>query len=300
MPDRFAVLDLGSNTFHLLIVEKTYNNSFKTLYKERRYTKLSEGGGSIISERSFQKAIKCLVDFKEILTQYSVNNYKAFGTATLRKASNGPLFIESVLQKTQLNIEIIDGNQEAQFIAHGVQWALKDFTKDYLIMDIGGGSVEFIQIINQKVVWVQSFAIGLGVLKNLFPHSEPIRPNEIVQIEQFLKTKLTALWKQLTLNPLSCLVGSSGSFEVLADAHKVKKRAKHYSQLDFGLFLHTYQEMIHLDSMQRAQHPAIPVERVDLIVLAFILMHKISFKMNAREIVISDFAMKEGIITQYF
>jgi len=293
-------LDLGSNTFHLLIVEKKDDQSFEVLYRKRQYTKLSKAGGDLIAPDSFQKGIDCLKEFRTKMEQYSVSEYKALGTETLRKASNGPLFIQTAQKESNISIELIDGNQEAQFIAKGVQRALKGDVDDYLIMDIGGGSIEFIQIIHGTVHWFKSFPLGLGVLKKAFPHNEPITQNQIEEIEAYLEHELYDLWEQLKLIPLTSLTGASGSFEVLVDILQLKKTKDHYVKVGIDQFNQVYHNILCLDANQRTNHPGIPPERADLIVIAFILMRKVSSKMQALDLYISDFAIKEGIIESYF
>ena len=71
MTSRFAVLDLGSNTFHLLIAEKTKGQGFKELYRKRVYTKLSKGGGSFITDETYKAGIDCLINFRSKLDAVS-------------------------------------------------------------------------------------------------------------------------------------------------------------------------------------------------------------------------------------
>jgi len=298
--DRFAVIDLGSNTFHLLIVEKT-TWGFKELYRKRVYTKLAMGGSRTILEESFSKGIACLQEFRNILNRFKIVNYRALGTAALRSADNGKEFISQAMDTANIKIDLIDGNQEATLIAKGVKAAIDISSHRYLIMDIGGGSVEFIILENGSVQWQQSFPIGLAILKALFHTEEPISVSELEQMKNFLDLELQPLKQQLTDGPkIKALIGASGSFEVvqaILDLSRWNQQTYKCHVLDFF----KVQEMImHKSTEERVQIKGLPIERVDLIVVALFLINYILKLTEAEEIIISDYALKEGVIAQKF
>ena len=108
--NRFAVLDLGSNTFHILIVEKKDSDQFVELFRQRVYTKIGKGGGASILDESYQDGIDCLIQFKQYLEEYQVTqSYTAIGTAALRTKENGPHFIADALEKTSKSNDLQTG-----------------------------------------------------------------------------------------------------------------------------------------------------------------------------------------------
>ncbi|MCB0663459.1 MAG: hypothetical protein KDC24_12015, partial [Saprospiraceae bacterium] len=139
-----AVIDLGTNTFHLLAVEIDENEQMHFLFRERIFVKLAEDGIQSIGPAPFQRAIKAMTVFKNKLDELGIDHFKAFGTAALRTATNGPDLIHAIKEKTGIEVALIDGLEEARLIHLGVSQAVPfDHTKQ-LIMDIGGGSVEFV------------------------------------------------------------------------------------------------------------------------------------------------------------
>lgn len=299
MKERFAVLDLGSNTFHLLIVEP-YNDGFKEVFRKREYTKLGKGGSKIILPESFKSGIDCLLNFKNLLSQYKVKSYKAIGTAALRTASNGADFLAVAKNKIGINIALIDGKKEASYIAQGVVEATKLNHGYQWIMDIGGGSVEFILLENGNAIWKESYKIGLGILKARFHKSEPISDAELDDLARFLKEQLTELVKKSNEYQVKTLIGASGSFEVIQhmlDLPKWNTHSYHCHVLDF----HKIKEQIlSLGYNDRLKVKGLPPERVDLIVVALKLMDYILKNCQIEELIISDYAMKEGIIREHY
>ena len=144
MLNRYAIIDLGTNTFHLLVAEQQLDNSFKELYRKRYFVKLAEEGIETIGQASLQRGLVALQHFRQVIDELQVKKVKAIGTAALRTATNGPAFVQQVKEDFAISIELITGSQEAAYIHQGVAMAVPFQEENYLLMDIGGGSVEFI------------------------------------------------------------------------------------------------------------------------------------------------------------
>src|SRR5919108_6219678 len=98
--DRIAVIDLGSNTFHLLICEVTEDGQWKEIHKEREYVKLASGGMDIIDENATQRSIDAMTRFVALIDRFNVTKTKAIGTAALREAKNGQALAEKLFSIT--------------------------------------------------------------------------------------------------------------------------------------------------------------------------------------------------------
>ncbi|HEY9003548.1 MAG TPA: exopolyphosphatase, partial [Mucilaginibacter sp.] len=161
MDKRFAVMDLGTNMFHLLIAEGDINN-FREIVHEDVAVKLGEGGinKGMILPAPFERGIATMKQFAKQISDNNTQNIKAIATSALRNASNGKEFIERVKTEAGIDIEIVDGNREASFIYSGVKASGLLSDHNSLIMDIGGGSVEFIIGNQSELTWKQSFEIG--------------------------------------------------------------------------------------------------------------------------------------------
>lgn len=293
---RLAIIDLGTNTFHLLIVDiSDFLQNHQIIFRERKYVFLGEGNKNYIVQSSYDKGIKTLLEFSKIIKLKEVNKVVALGTEALRKTINGPAFCGEVYEKAGIKIEIIDGLREAELIAKGVS-LLGMSDGDQLIMDIGGGSVEFIHIHNKEVQWSHSFKIGISVLYNSFHKSEPIEQSEIDLLNSFLEEQLSILWEQIDdVRPV--LVGASGTFEVLADAKSPNKNQ--LIEVPFERFEMLYSKLRFMNLKEREKSTLIAKERAKYIVVALHLVKLVVQRLNIKKCFVSPYAMKEGAIAEH-
>jgi exopolyphosphatase/guanosine-5'-triphosphate,3'-diphosphate pyrophosphatase len=295
---RLGVIDLGTNTFHLLIVETDSNNGFKELYRERRFIKLAEEGIETIGGPAYQRGLGALIDYKKELDRFGVQQFKAFGTAAMRTASNGPDFINEVQEKAGIGIELISGTEEARLIHIGVSRAVPFDQNRVLIMDIGGGSVEFIIADHSKVYWARSFPIGVALLFREFHQHDPITPNEIQTIHSFLMKELAPLQKALAEFPTVSLVGASGTFDVLEHMLAGQVEGRLHVRLNADGVFPLAERLITMPLKERIQQEGMPAARADMVVVALILVRTVLQLADIHEVIVSAYAMKEGILTE--
>lgn len=296
--DRIAVIDLGSNTFHLLICEITADQSWIEIHKEREYVKLASGGIGVIDDMAQQRAIDSMARFAQQIKLHQVNKVKAIGTAALRESENGEALAQKLFEITGIPVEIIDGYKEAFYILAGIQSVLPALHEFGLIMDIGGGSVEFILYKENRVPFAQSFKVGVAVLHSIFHKSDPISHEEIIQLEEHLASILAPLTNHLKQVGKYYLIGASGSFEVLYDVLPKKEIATHWAELDATEILTSMDAVIHASSEERRLMKEIPPERIDYIVVAYLLIRFIYSTHPPQRLYYCEFAMKEGIVAE--
>ncbi|TVQ47982.1 MAG: hypothetical protein EA362_05905, partial [Saprospirales bacterium] len=261
-----AVIDLGTNTFHLLIAELN-DNSFKEIYRERKFIKLGEHSSDFIGPQAFQRGLDAIKEFCEVCKNYKVNEIYAIGTAMLRNAINSRSFLEAVSISMGIQIQVINGLEEARLIFKGVQTAGLLSDKKDLLMDIGGGSVEFIFCDNKNAEWFESIDIGVSILKHRFPVKNIFSPKDILKLENYLDYKLEPIYdKAYGMEHLN-LIGISGTFDVIRDHFLREKKITEYSEFillpeEVKAFC---EEIIPLSIEAKIKHPSIPDSRADLI-----------------------------------
>lgn len=295
---RFGAIDLGTNTFHLLIVEKGDNQFFKEIYRERRFVKLAEEGIETIGKIPFKRGIQTLIDFKKKSDELGVPNVRLFGTAALRTASNGADFIQTVFEKTGQKIQLITGDEEARLIHQGVGLAVPFGGEKSMIMDIGGGSVEFIIADKKEVYWAQSFPVGVAVLFKQFHKNDPITEGEISAINAFLEKELQPLLKQFSKHKIHTLIGASGAFEVAEIMLPQYRKDALHSIIPVEKFLPLYHEMIALSMPERLALEGMPAARADLIIVAYLLIYFVLQRTDIQQMAISKYAVKEGVLKE--
>jgi exopolyphosphatase/guanosine-5'-triphosphate,3'-diphosphate pyrophosphatase len=295
---RLAIIDLGTNTFHLLIVEIKANGlPWTELCRERVYVKLGAGGVEEISDESYHRAIKTMNAFHLKCIKFGHPKVFAVGTACLRVARNAPKLIREVFDQTGIQIEVISGEKEALLISKGIILSLPEIKRPFLIMDIGGGSIEFIVCdVSGQISFSKSYQIGVAILFKKFNHNDPISTLELQEIDSFLKNELSDLIVHLHQFPQLDLIGASGTFEVLGDVLSSSKLNQYTAHVDIESFYPFYSRVIKTNLKERMDMPEIPDSRADLIVVALQTIHFILGQYPFQKILVSEFALKEGLI----
>ena len=295
---KIAAIDLGTNTFHLQLVEIHADGSYRTLERTRHFIKLAEAGIEKIGAAPFQRGLNAMIDFRRILDQYQVEQYRAIGTAALRTATNGREFLDRVKQETEMDIEIIDGDEEARLIYEGVSSALSYGDATDVIMDIGGGSVEFIFANRRGVQWARSFPVGVAVLRRKFHRSEPITRKEIGELRNWLEEILAPVVERAEILHPHRLIGASGSFDVLEMMLPRERITPHHAVVHLQQLPELLHETITADLETRLKMDRLPGDRADMIVVAFLLIEFIIEKFGTKQLDVVSFAMKEGILRE--
>ena len=301
-----AIIDLGTNTFHLLIAEKQPNQPYTTLFRESRPAKIGQAGinQGVITEAGIDRALAVLSYFRQKLDQFGVmpEQVIATGTSAIRVAKNQIEFIERVRQTTGIPIRVISGEQEADYIYYGVReaGALSDQTA--LIMDIGGGSVEFILGNQFRIFWKQSFEIGGQRLRERFMSTDPINFSSIQRLHDYFQEQLVLLANAIHQYEPTVLVGSSGSFDTLVDMWFMHERGylPPPDQTAFDLpvaeFYRAYELLITRDHTERMLIPGMIELRVDMIVVAVCLIDYVLKTFGITQIRTSTYSLKEGVL----
>lgn len=298
---RVAIIDMGTNTFHLLIAEMS--SKPKILLREREPVKVGKGGINkrVITDEGFARALQALKNFKTIIDQYSVRKTLAFGTSAIRNAANGEDLIETIRDTTGIEARIIDGEEEADLIYRGVRAALDLGTENSLIVDVGGGSVEFI-LGNQAVIqWKQSFEIGGQRLLEEFQKFDPIGKDDIANLEAFLAKQLEPLEEQLTKFNPATLVGVSGTFDTLSEMFCIRNSLPYYpddseTPFDIDAFPSIYHDLLTHDRAGRLALPGMIEMRVDMIVVACVLVNYMLRMHSFKNLRVSTYSLKEGVL----
>ncbi len=175
----YACLDLGSNSFHLLIARHEHG-AIEVIERVSEKVQLAEGIAShaCISPQAWQRGLDCLQRFKSLLLAYPVGQCLILGTNALRVASNAAGFVEEA-GKLGFDITVVSGTQEAVLVYLGVISALPDSDEGRLVIDIGGGSTELIVGRGRTVLWAHSFEAGCVTWRDRFFSPLPQQEDEL-------------------------------------------------------------------------------------------------------------------------
>ncbi|MFY0600225.1 MAG: Ppx/GppA family phosphatase [Cyclobacteriaceae bacterium] len=299
---RIAVIDMGTNTFHLLIVD-VLNSDWKIVYREKAAVRIGKGGinkGEITSEAE-QRALDTLSRFNQIIQDEGVEKTFATATSAIRNAKNGKEIVSRILKETQISVNVISGLQEAEHIYAGVKKAVNIGSDVSLIMDIGGGSIEFIIGTEKEILWKQSFEVGGQRLVEKFHKHDPILGSEIEDLNAYLETELSELFTAADKFAPETLIGSSGTFDTLSDIYLLSKdKSREEEATEYPLSIQAFYEILdQLKAKNKAERLEIPgmiALRVDMIVVACVLIEFILKKLKIKDIRVSAYALKEGVL----
>ncbi len=304
---RIAVIDLGTNTFNLLVAESDPFKGFEALYNEKLPVKLGEGGinKGIIAEPAFIRGIEAIENYAETIKKWGAEKTLAFATSAVRNASNGADFVKTVFDKTGIEIQVISGDKEAEYISLGVRQAVVLSDKPSLIIDIGGGSTEFIIVDDTQIFWKQSFEIGASRLLQRFEPSDPITNEEKGSMVNYLTHELDDLWAAAEKYKVTELIGASGSFESLAELVNMRYHSltglSIKTECEFNLeqceAIHT--EILASTREQRLRMKGLIAMRVDLIVVSAILVETVVSKLGISKMRYSSYSLKEGVLWSF-
>ncbi len=298
-----AIIDMGTNTFHLLIAE--LSAAGKIVHRDRAAVKVGKGGinQKTITPEGFQRALDALKKFRMTMDEFHVQRAVAIGTSAIRNAANGRELVEAIKQQTGIDARIIDGNEEADLIFQGVRAAMDLGTEPALVVDIGGGSVEFIIGHRDGILWKRSFEIGGQRLLEQFQKNDPITPAEVESLETFLDLQLEPLKDPLrTYNPVT-LVGVSGTFDTLSEMFCLRNNLPYYAEdsetpFDIGAFPELYHDILRHDRAGRMSLPGMIEMRVDMIVVACVLANFILRLHPFKGLKVSTYSLKEGVLRE--
>lgn len=294
---KVAAIDLGTNTFHLLIAERE-SSGFREVLRERIWVSLAEDGIESFSDAVIERAINAIGIIKGHLEIHQVKIFRATGTEAFRSASNGPELLDRIEADFGINVEIISGEREAELIYKGTSLLFPGTAQPNIIMDIGGGSTEFVIYNDGGIIWTHSYKAGVTHLYNRFVASDPLSHYDHQKLTSYFDAIFVNFPCHLINDGNTPLIGASGSFEVLESFHNGDLTAREFSHFSLAEYYKVYDEIYDTSLEERLAHPNIPDNRAKLIVVAFVLIDYILKLTNPKEILVSPYALKEGLIKE--
>ena len=241
--------------------------------------------------------------FKKQIDTANIDDVYALATSAIRNAKNQQFLIQKIKEEVGIEPRVISGMEEAAYIHYGVCQALNIGADVCLIMDIGGGSIEFIITKGNQPLWMKSFEIGGQRLMEKFHGNDPITTSEISAIENYLEINLQPLFEACELYGPKTLIGSSGTFDTLSEIYQKKidkYTQEHRTELPISQngMIQIFHEIISKNKEERLLIPGMIALRVDMIVVASILIQFILKKTGLKTTRISSYALKEGVLLQ--
>jgi len=306
MNKKLAALDIGTNSFHLIVVSVLPSGNFEIIDREKEVIRLSEGNvGDIknITPQAIERAVEAISRFKKIADSHNAN-MRATATSAVRESLNKNEFLTTVFERTGVEIEVISGLEEARLIYLGILKAVPIYKVKSLSIDIGGGSTEFIVGKNGKILYSNSLKLGAVRLTQRFFPDYILTNERITQARKWVEGVLAPILCPIKEQNVKIFVGSSGTIMnvgmiLLAlrdDSNKINPILNNFEFTAEDLFKIENEILRRKNPEQRKQIAGIEEKRVDIIPAGIIIISTIFRLLKIEKMIISDYALREGII----
>lgn len=298
-----AAIDIGTNSFHLLIAQVDKKKKINILYKKKKIMRLGSEFGTdknIISKNEFDQSINILKDFRKKSDKYNAEIF-AVATSALREAKNKKEYIQSVKVETGININCVSGKKEAEYIYQGMQSALPLNNKKVLCIDIGGGSTEIILSDKGKIILVTSIKVGAVRMMNKFFPDYNLSEINITKCRNYVGQRITSNRGLKIISKYDLIVGASGTIHASASMihfHKHKKPLKKPNGFSFTKeeFENIFELVLNKKTpIERLGIKGLEAKRADIIPAGLIILSVIFEFFNIKKIKLSTGALREGI-----
>ena len=295
---RRAVIDLGTNTFNLLIAEVS-ENSLRIIHSEKLPVLLGMDGinEGMIAEAAMARAKNALTQFKQKSMDREVVEILGIGTSALRGSSNGQDLVDFAKNELSIPIEIVSGTREAELIYKGVLWSFP-FEESTLIMDIGGGSTEFIFADNTGILDSTSLDIGVSRIYQWLEKPSVFDDQQIGKVNSFLEEYRSDFFSR---SKAKVLLGTSGSFETMYELifHEPFPPTVNAYELPCDCVMEQLNWIMASTLEERIENPWIADIRKAMLPIAALKMKWVIEMMEIERIVVAPYSLKEGVFWEH-
>jgi exopolyphosphatase/guanosine-5'-triphosphate,3'-diphosphate pyrophosphatase len=295
---RVASVDIGTNTILLLIAEVD-EARIEPLYERETVVRLGEGVQErrILSQKAMKRGLQTLAKYLEQCQAMKVQKIFAIGTSALREANNSKVFLKMVKEKLDLSIEIISGKEEAHLSFLAVMRDLKEMEKPILVVDVGGGSTEFILGKDSRITQWVSLPLGSVRFTEQFLLSDPVQEGEWGKMEKEIRKLFINIPRPR--EPLS-MVAVGGTATTLASVEQgleefVTEKIHHFvlkkQALRNQLFLYRSRTID-----ERRKIPGLPPPRADVILAGGAILYMAMDELNCSSVLISCHGVRYGLL----
>ena len=301
---RACVIDLGTNSFHAVIVDAHANGTFTLLDKMKEMVRLADGGLSqhLLSDDAQRRGLDALRRIKILAEGWGVEDYLAFATSAIREADNGGDFIEHVRRELDLRIRPIGGEMEARLIYQGVRRAV-DMPGPTLLVDIGGGSTEFLVGTSQEAFFATSLKLGAARMTEQYVTTDPIEKDEFKRLRAYYRKVLRPLMAVAREYEVREIVGSSGTIENIAQVyvnqHGDSSRSIYQQAFDAKALRKVTKALMKSTKAEREGMSGIDAKRVDQVVAGAILVDVLLKDLDLAQLHVSPYALREGMVVYF-
>lgn len=300
--DTLAAIDIGTNSFHLVIARVGAGRTFETIDREKEMVRLGAGAGDMkrLTTDAMDRGVRALERFRRLADAVNAP-VAAVATSAVREAENGHDFIRRARDEADVQIEVVSGIEEARLIRLGVLQALPVYDRHHLVIDIGGGSTEIIVGHRDEDLFVRSMRLGaVRLTQRFFPEGHVSR-NSISQCRKFVRASLQPVGSDLGDRQIEVTIGSAGTIQAIA-ALVSSERVSSLATMN-GLELKRDDVAAALKRLSKASTTeerrrieGLDAKRADIIVAGAIILEEVMNELSVKSLLVSDYGLREGVL----
>lgn len=303
---KLAVIDIGTNSIHMVLAEIELDGSYKILDRFKDMTRLGDGTfqQKQLPEESMSRGLDVLSNLTTLARNKGFSKIVMTATSAVREAKNGGQFIEAVAQQTQVQMRVLTGQEEARLIYLGIRHSMELTKTPSLMVDVGGGSVEVIAGTRDRLLGAQSLKLGAIRLKDKFLTTAPPSKTKLRELYKTIDHELREALKKLQLKTVDRVIGSSGMAANLAEIIYLHRTGSDIPQLNMSRMSLTEIRLVEArlatsTVAKRMDIPGLDPRRVDTLLAATAVIRILLELTDHKEITISDKAIREGLIYDF-
>lgn len=309
---KIAGIDIGTNTLRLLIAEFSSEGKYRTVDSGRHITRLGEGLSSAgrLKDEAIERALCVLKGYADKCSGSHVDSIYAVATSAVREAANGRDFIRRVKNETDIDVHVISGEEEARLTMLGVSSSLEISEHDALMMDIGGGSTEFIMVSQGYIEFRKSTDIGVVRFTEQYIKSDPPESKEIKLLEMAIEDRLQYEGYFISLKNSGRIpagvefIGTAGTVTTLAAIDQMMRIYDPEKINGYRIKRDSIKNMLSMltdmTNKERMDLPGIEEGREDIIVAGALAAYKVMEWFGFDEMTVSDAGLREGLVVDMY
>ena len=299
---RVAALDLGTNSFHLLVADVHGDGHIEPLVREKEMLRL----GDVVSKHgsippsAADQAVATVRRFRLLAEAAGATELLAKATSAIRRAANGAELVDRIEEETGVEVDVISGHEEARLIFNAIRASVVLDPAPAICLDLGGGSLEIMIGDARGMQWATSLPLGVARLTAEYVQSDPLSKRDRRALRDHVVAELAPAREVAEQFRPRLAVGSSGTLECLAQMVAARRDEDPSSLNQLTITRQEleplHKEIVGSNASERLRMPGLDARRVDLVVAGSMLLTTAMEEFDLDALTISEWALREGIV----
>jgi exopolyphosphatase/guanosine-5'-triphosphate,3'-diphosphate pyrophosphatase len=299
---RLAAIDVGSNSVHMLIADVNRDGHIEVVDRVKEMVRLGRKSFTTgrLTEESMDLAVRTLMNFRRLLRVRRVRKMHAVATSAVREARNRVAFIRRVRKETGIHVEVISGQEEARLIFQAARHALGLEGGPFLLVDVGGGSVELVLVKDGRRLWMHSVKLGAARMSEQFLTDDPPTSAQRRRLEKHFEEEIGDLMRAARKAKVVSAIGTSGTINTLVAMARTQRGEElgrlHGASASAAEVARLARDLCEANTAMRIDLAGIDAKRSDLMPAAAMLADFVLRKSGAAELTACTWALREGVL----